>query len=110
MMLMQLMEIIRPLAGLFAGGVIGLGFGWVQNLALQRNEKRQQSVGLKSGWLVMPGSMSRVAYLLLALVLVQISCPLLFVDGIQWWVSGGVVAAYGALLFRRLGQHNGHQA
>jgi hypothetical protein len=107
---MQLMDVIRPLAGLFAGGVIGLGFGWVQNLALHRNEKRQQSGGLNSGWVVMPGSMGRVAYLLLALVLVQIFCPLLFVNGIQWWVSAGVVAAYGALLFRRLGQRNGHQA
>jgi|ERR1035437_5605603 hypothetical protein len=109
-MLIQLMDVIRPLAALLSGGVIGLGFGWVQNLALQRNEKRQQSGGLNSGWLVMPGSMSRVAYLLLALVLVQILCPLLFVHGSQWWVSAGVVAAYGALLFRRLGQHDGHQA
>jgi hypothetical protein len=107
---MQLMDIIRPLAGLLAGGVIGLGFGWVQNLALQRNEKRQQSGGLNSGWALMPGSMSRVAYLLLALVLVQILCPLLFVNDSQWWVSGGVAAGYGALLFRRLGQQNGHQA
>lgn len=108
-MMMQLMEVIRPLAGLLAGGVIGLGFGWVQNLALQRNEKRQQDGSLNNGWVVMPGSMGRVAYLLLALVLVQILCPLLFVNGTQWWVSGGVVAGYGALLFRRLGQRNGHQ-
>lgn len=105
-----MMEIIRALAGLFAGAVIGLGFGWVQNLALQRNQKRQQSGSLHSGWAVMPGSMSRVAYLLLALVLVQILCPLLFVNRSQWWVSAGVVAAYGTLLFRRLGQRNGRQA
>jgi hypothetical protein len=107
---MQLMDVIRPLAGLVAGGAIGLGFGWVQNLALQRNQKRQQSGGLRSAWAVMPGSMSRVAYLLLTLVLVQIVCPLLFVNGSQWWVSAGLVAAYGALLFRRLGQQNGRQA
>jgi len=105
---MQLIEIIRALAGLVAGGVIGLGFGWVQNLALRHNQKRQQRGNLQSGWTVMPGSMSRVAYLLLALVLVQILCPLLFVNSSQWWVSAGVVAAYGALLFRRLGQRNTH--
>jgi hypothetical protein len=106
---MQLMDIFRPLLGLAAGTVIGLGFGWIQNLALQRNERRQQSGGLNNGWMVMPGSMRRVAYLLLALVIVQATCPLLFIDGTQWWVSGGVVAAYGALLFRRLGQQNGHR-
>jgi len=48
--------------------------------------------------------MKRVAYLLVALVLVQIVCPLLFIDGSQWWVSGGVVVGYGALLFRQLRQ------
>ncbi len=106
---MQLMNVIRPLAGLFAGALIGLGFGWVQNLALKHNQKRQERGSLHSGWEVMPGSMSRVAYLLIALVLIQIFCPLLFVDGTQWWVSGGLVAAYGGLLFRRLGQH-GHRA
>jgi len=107
---MQLMDVIRPLVGLAVGTLIGLGFGWVQNLALARNRKRQQSGDLHSGWAVMPGSMSRVAYLLVALVLVQVLCPLLFVNGSQWWVSAGVVAGYGALLFRRLGQRNGHQA
>jgi hypothetical protein len=107
---MQLMDVIRPVAGLLVGGGIGLGFGWIQNLALRRNQKRQQSEGLPSGWAVMPGSMSRVACLLLTLVLVQALCPLLFVGGSQWWVSAGLVAAYGALLFRRLGQRKGHQA
>jgi len=106
---MQLIAILRPLAGLLAGAAIGLGFGWMQRLALQRNEKRQQTGNLNSGWAVMPGSMRRVAYLLMALVVVQVSCPLLFVDGTQWWVSGGVVAAYGALLFRQVGLRNGHQ-
>jgi len=42
-----------------------------------------------------------VAYLLIALVIVQLICPLLFVDGSQWWVSGGVVLGYGFVLFRQ---------
>jgi hypothetical protein len=29
-------------------------------------------------------------------------CPLLFRDGTQWWVSGGVVAGYGWTLFQQL--------
>ena len=40
--------------------------------------------------------------LLIALALVQLVCPLLFVDGTQWFVSGGVALGYGSILFRRL--------
>ena len=103
-MQIQIMVVVRSLAALIAGGVIGLGFGVIQNMALRRNQKLEQSGRLNSGWAVMPGSMKRVAYLLVALVLVQIVCPLLFIDGSQWWVSGGVVVGYGALLFRQLRQ------
>jgi hypothetical protein len=95
-------DILRSLAGLVAGGLIGVGFGLIQKLALHRNQRRQQAGDLNSGWAVMPGSMRRVAGLLVALVVVQIFCPLLFTDGVQWWVSGGIVAGYGAMLFRQL--------
>jgi hypothetical protein len=50
----------------------------------------------------MPGSMRRVAYLLVALAGVQVICPLLFTNGTQWWVSGGVVAGYGLVLAQEL--------
>jgi hypothetical protein len=93
---------LRPLAGLIAGGLIGIGFGLVQNVALRRNQQLQEAGALKNGWAVMPGSMRRVAYLMVALVAVQVLCPLLFTNGAQWWVSGGVVAGYGAVLFRQL--------
>jgi hypothetical protein len=46
--------------------------------------------------------MGRVAYLLVALLAVQILCPLLFSDGVQWWVSSGVLAGYGTMLYRQL--------
>jgi uncharacterized membrane protein len=49
-----------------------------------------------------PGSGARVAYLLIALVLIQVLCPLLFVAGTQWWVSGGLAAGYGWSLFRKM--------
>jgi len=100
----QITEVLRCVAALVAGGLIGYAFGTIQQMALRRNEKRQQSGGLNNGWSVMPGSGRRVAYLLVALVLVQIICPLFFVNGSQWWVSGGVVLGYGAILYRQLRQ------
>jgi hypothetical protein len=99
---MQLTELLRILAAVVAGGLIGLSFGAVQDLASQRYEKRQQKGELKDSLSVMPGSMRRVAYLLVALLIVQILCPLLFVGGTQWFVSAGVVLGYGWFLFRRL--------
>ena len=92
----------RSLGGLVAGGLIGVGFGMLQNLALRRNQQLQQAGDLKSGWAVMPGSMRRIAYLMVALIAVQIFCPLFFTDGVQWWVSGGVLVGYGTMLFRQL--------
>jgi hypothetical protein len=85
-----------------AGLAIGYAFGKVQEAALRRNEQRQQTGRLQSGWGVMPGSATRVAMLLMALVLAQLVCPLLFTHYSQWWVSGGVVAGYGALLAQQL--------
>ena len=93
---------IQAIAGFVAGLVIGAGFGIVQDAARRRNERRQQEGKLNSGWAVMPGSGARVAYLVIALALIQVICPLLFVNGTQWWVSGGVVAGYGAMLFKQL--------
>lgn len=95
-------EVVRISLALLAGLGIGLTFGWIQQSALRRNEARQQSGELNNGWAVMPGSMRRVAGLMIALVLIQLICPLLFSDGIQWWVSGGLCLGYGSLLYRRL--------
>jgi len=98
----HLFEIFRHLAGLLAGGAIGLLFGTLQQAALRRHELQERSGQLKNGWSLIPGSGARVAYLLLALVLVQLICPLLFADGTQWWVSAGLVAGYGWTLLRQL--------
>jgi hypothetical protein len=100
----RITEILRCVAALVAGGLIGYIFGTIQQIALRRNEKRQQSGQLNSGWAVMPGSGRRVAYLLIALVLVQLICPAFFYNGSQWWVSGGVVLGYGTILYRQLRQ------
>jgi hypothetical protein len=81
--------------GLLVGGLIGAAFGAVQNAASLRNEKKQEKGILRSGWAIMPGSMTRVAFLMIALVLVQIGIPMLFTGEIQWIVSAGVVIGYG---------------
>lgn len=101
-------EILHYMAGLIAGGVIGVGFGMVQELALRRNQRRQESGALRSGWAVMPGSMRRVAALLVALLVIQIVCPVLFTNGVQWWVSGGLLLGYGAMLLRQFSRAQSH--
>lgn len=98
----QLINIIASVVALMIGGIIGASFGMIQDAARQRNERKQKSGKLKSGWAVMPGSGKRVVYLLVALVLIQIVCPLLFQNGIQWWVSGGLAGGYGFMLFWQL--------
>jgi len=98
----HLIDILPSLLGLILGGTIGLGFGLIQAAAHRRHEKLQANGEFKSGWAVMPGSMRRVAYLLVVLALVQIISPALFAGGSQWWVSAGVVVGYGALLFQQL--------
>jgi hypothetical protein len=98
----HLIDIARCLAALTAGGVIGLGFGTLQNLALRRNEERERAGKFKNGWSLIPGSGTRVAYLLVALLIVQVICPILFSDGTQWWVSGGLLAGYGWNLLQNL--------
>jgi hypothetical protein len=100
----HIFEPVKAILGLIVGALIGCAFGLIQNLALRRNEKRRDSGALKTGWAVMPGSFTRVAYLMVALLVIQLVCPLLFSDGTQWWVSGGVCLGYGALLFSRLKQ------
>ena len=98
----HLFDLFRSVLALLGGASIGYGFGLLQATAQRRYERNQQAGQLGNGWAVVPGSMRRVAYLLVVLALIQVLCPVLFVDGIQWWVSGGVVGGYGAQLFTQL--------
>jgi hypothetical protein len=90
------------IAGIASGLMIGYGFGKFQEMALARNQQRQQKGLLHNGWSLMPGSFTRVAMLLLVLVVVQVTCPLLFTRYVQWCVSGGVMLGYGIVLWRRI--------
>ena len=94
--------IVSSALALATGSAIGYAFGLLQAAALRRNEQRQSEGRLKHGWSLMPGAGVRVAYLLLVLLGVQVICPMLFRDGIQWWVSCGVLAGYGWTLLRRI--------
>ena len=100
----QIADLVRDLAGLLVGGIIGLAFGLLQQAAMRRNEARERTGNLKSGWNLMPGAGVRVAYLVLALALIQVVCPMLFTDGshTQWVVSAGVVVGYGRTLLQQL--------
>lgn len=93
-MLLTFLDLLRDGAALGGGVVIGLGFGTLQQYALRKNEERQARGQLANGWSLMPGAGARVAYLLITLALIQVVCPLLFVDGTQWFVSGGLLAGY----------------
>ncbi|HVW21985.1 MAG TPA: hypothetical protein VHC86_12295 [Opitutaceae bacterium] len=90
--------------GLIGGAVIGLGFGALQGRAIRRHERLQLQGKFKTGWAATPGSFRRIAYLLVALALVQLVCPVLFAAGdpAQWFVSGGVVLGYGWVLYEQL--------
>jgi hypothetical protein len=99
----QITELLKLPMALIAGGIIGLSFGTIQAAATRRHERLQTEGKFKSGWSATPGSFRRVAYLLVALAVVQFFFPMFFTpDGIsQWCVSGGVVAGYGWTLYRQ---------
>jgi hypothetical protein len=101
-MQISLVNILRVLLALAAGGLTGYAFGVIQNAARLRHEKRQLEGKFNNGWSIIPGSGARITYLLVALLLIQVICPLIFTDGVQWTVSGGVVLGYAWTLFRQL--------
>ena len=98
----EIINMVQELSGVAVGTVIGLGFGKVQDAARRHNEKKQAEGKLSNGWSVMPGSGARVAYFLIVLIIIQLICPLLFRDGVQWWVLSGVAAGYGYMLYTQL--------
>jgi len=86
------------LLGLILGVAIGGTFAWLQLLALRRNELLEQRQELRGLLRQLPGTGGRIAFLLIALVLVQILFPT--VD--KWWLTGGLVVAYGIPFFWRI--------
>jgi len=97
-----MMAFLLSLVGLAVGGAVGYSFGAIQNAALRKHQKRQQVGAFKNAWAVMPGSMTRIAFLLVMLAVIQVLIPVLFDGGMQWLVSGGVVIGYGSTLLKQL--------
>ena len=102
--MIQLTNMLASIMAVLVGGIIGAGFGMVQNAARRKNEEKQRKGELNSGWAVMPGSGTRVAYFLVVLLAVQLICLLLFRNGTQWWVTGGVGIGYGVMLALQIRQ------
>ena len=102
-MMTQLMNVLIPIGGFALGGVVGYAFGLFQNAARAHNSRLQNSGDFKNGWMVMPGSMRRIALLLIALISFQLIFPFLFDgSGVQWLISAGVILGYGWTLFQQL--------
>ena len=110
-MIEQLAGILILMAAVILGGIIGLAFGILQKKALLQHKKRQAEGKLRSGWSIMPGSMGRVALLLLTLAGVQLLFPLFFQGSTApWLVSAGVVIGYGVALFWQLRRRAAYNA
>lgn len=76
--------------GLVLGMVIGGIFAWLQFQALRRNEMLERKQQLPSLLKQLPGSAGRIAFLLVALVAVQVLFP-----GVNlWWLTGSLVVTY----------------
>jgi uncharacterized BrkB/YihY/UPF0761 family membrane protein len=104
----QVSDIIIMAVALLIGGAVGLLFGYIQNAAIKRNQEIQAKGKINSSFSFMPGSMTRVAMLLILLVIIQLTCPIFFKSNIQWFVSGGVVLGYGWTLLKKLHNNTAH--
>jgi uncharacterized BrkB/YihY/UPF0761 family membrane protein len=93
---------LLALGGLAAGAIVGVAFGAIQFAAQRKYELRQRKGQSTGGWIVVPGSFTRVAFLMLALVIVQLCLPSLFLDNMKWMVSVGVVVGYGWTLLQQI--------
>jgi len=98
----QSFSLLFSILALISGGAIGLLFGLIQNKALLKNKRLQQQGKLKNNLVIMPGSFTRIAGLLIVLVLVQITCPIFFSGNIQWLVSAGILVSYAYTLLKQM--------
>jgi len=87
--MVPLMTAIRSASALLVGGAIGFGFGTISSSTRPKKDAPPSAGKLKTTLHNALGSGRRTAYLLVALLLVQIVFPLLFANGVQWWIYGG---------------------
>jgi hypothetical protein len=97
------------LGGLAAGAIVGFAFGAIQFAAQRKYELRLRRGRSTGGWVAVPGSFTRVAFLMIALVIVQVCLPSFFLDNMKWMVSVGVVLGYGWTLLQQIRSRKAHQ-
>ncbi|HUK83296.1 MAG TPA: hypothetical protein VLZ12_11775 [Verrucomicrobiae bacterium] len=86
------------LLGVALGTIIGGVFAWLQLQALYRNELLEKRRQLPMLLRQIPGSGVRVAFLLMALALVQVLVP----TADKWWLTGSLAVSYGIPFLWRL--------
>ena len=91
--------------GITLGLLLGGAFAWLQLQALHRNELLEKHQELPTLLKQLPGAGGRVAFLLVALVLVQVLAP----AADKWWLSGSLALSYGAPFLWRLIQLTPHK-
>ena len=92
----EYLSIILAVGAFILGATVGLAFGSLQNAAILRFQKQKQQGKEGQGHSFLPGSASRIGFLLIVLMVVQIACPMLFSQqSLQWIVTAGVVLGYG---------------
>ena len=84
--------------GIILGAIIGGAFAWLQLQALRRNEILERREQVPTLLRQIPGSASRTAFLLMALVLAQV----LFQKASLAWMAGSVAIAYAIPFVARL--------
>jgi len=87
---------------LLAGGVVGYGFGQIQDAAARRYRKLQQSGQFNTSWAIVPGSMRRTAWLLVLCNKIQVESVEVLVDNeVYDRAAGSVVVAADVYLHDR---------
>ena len=103
-MTIVLTNILFIAMGLTLSVIIGIAFGSSQRAASRRHQQLEQHGVFPTAWVIVPGSIRRLSFLLFALVIIQLVFPILFErDGMQWLVSAGIVLGYGWTLLDRGG-------
>jgi hypothetical protein len=97
---------ISTILGLIVGATIGFAFAWLQLQALHRNELLERQLDVPRWMQQIPGSMGRVAFLLMTLVGAQV---LFGSNADARWMALGVALAYALPFAIRLKEKFGHR-
>ena len=100
-------NLLRIGVALLVGGVIGVAYVAAQEAARRKHALLRPKAASPDDNFSVPGAGRRAVLLGMALVAVQWICPLLFVAGTQWWVTGGVLLGAAGQRLRNLRERGG---